>query len=395
MSVIAAAGAHAAPGATFGDDVAFLKQHTEVITLTDPSGGAQVAVVPAYQGRVMTSAAAGADGASFGWLNREVIAAGKPQPHITVFGGEDRFWMGPEGGQFAIFFKNGAKFDLTNWQTPAVIDSETYDVIAKSNDSISFRKKTQVTNFSNFTFDVQIDRTVRLLDAKQVKKTFDVDVPAGVKFVGYATDNKITNTGTAAWKKETGLLSVWILGMFNASPTTTIVIPFEAGAEDKLGPKVNDTYFGKVPAERLVVKDNVLFFSADANYRSKIGLSPRRAKTVAGSYDDAGKVLTLVHYTKPKGVTEYVNSMWETQKDPFSGDVVNSYNDGPNDKGGRLGAFFELETSSPAAALAPNASMEHVSQTFHFQGDEKALDTLAHAVLGVGLDAIKGAFAKK
>ena len=41
--------------ATFEQDVAFLRKHLEVIVLSEPTGQAQVAVVPAYQGRVMTS----------------------------------------------------------------------------------------------------------------------------------------------------------------------------------------------------------------------------------------------------------------------------------------------------------------------------------------------------
>ena len=44
---------------TFGDDVAFLKEHTDAFVLSDPKGKAQVIVVPAYQGRVMTSTADG------------------------------------------------------------------------------------------------------------------------------------------------------------------------------------------------------------------------------------------------------------------------------------------------------------------------------------------------
>ena len=105
---------------TFGDDLEFLRQRNDVILLA--SGDAQVAVVAAYQGRVMTSTSGGLGGPSFGWLNREHIAAAKRVPHINVFGGEDRFWLGPEGGQFSIFFKEGDSFDLEHWQTPESID---------------------------------------------------------------------------------------------------------------------------------------------------------------------------------------------------------------------------------------------------------------------------------
>jgi hypothetical protein len=213
--------------------------------------------------------------------------------------------------------------------------------------------------------------------------------------VAYHSRNAISNVGALAWTKETGLLSIWILGMFNPSPTTTIVIPFRSGSETALGPAVNDAYFGKVPPDRLIVRDGLLFFRGDGLYRSKIGLSPRRALPFAGSYDAANKVLTIVHLTLPPGAVDYVNSMWEIQKEPFAGDAVNSYNDGPAAPGAKpLGPFYELESSSPAAALAPGATLQHSHATMHFQGDEKALDAIAKAVLRVGLEDIKAVFQK-
>lgn len=74
MTPLASSCGHAG---TFGDDVVFLKKYTDLVVLSDPAGAAQVALAPAWQGRVMTSTAGGADGASFGWINRELIAAGK------------------------------------------------------------------------------------------------------------------------------------------------------------------------------------------------------------------------------------------------------------------------------------------------------------------------------
>jgi hypothetical protein len=186
--------------------------------------------------------------------------------------------------------------------------------------------------------------------------------------------------------------------MFNPSPATTIVVPFKPGPEAELGPIVNDTYFGKVPADRLVVRgeDGVLFFSGDGKFRSKIGIPPRRVKPFAGSYDAANKVLTIIHVTVPEGAKDYVNSMWKIQEDPFSGDVVNSYNDGPASPGAKpLGPFYELESSSPAAALKPGETLTHVHATLHFQGPEEALDEIARKVLGVGLEEIQAAFVKK
>ncbi len=382
-----AAVSHAATAANFGDDLKFLRQHTGVVVLRDSAGGAQVAVVPAWQGRVMTSSARGEAGDSFGWVNRELIASGKLQPHINVFGGEDRFWLGPEGGQFSIFFAKGAAFDLKQWFTPASLDTEPFAVVKQSADSVLCRREIKLTNYSGTKFDLSVDREVRVVSAEKAVAAVGGKLPAGVSAVAYESVNTVKNTGATAWTKDTGLLSIWILGMYNASAESTVVIPFEKGAEAKLGPIVNDNYFGKVPAERLVVKDGVMFFRADAQFRSKIGLSPRRAKDVLGSYDAANRTLTLVKFTLPKGATDYVNSMWKLQEDPFNGDAVNSYNDD-----GKLGKFYELESSSPALALKPGASATHLHQTIHLQGAEKELDAIAQATLGVRLDAIRSAF---
>jgi hypothetical protein len=84
--------------------------------------------------------------------------------------------------------------------------------------------------------------------------------------------------------------------------------------------------------------------------------------------------------------------MWEIQEDPFAGDVVNSYNDGPPAPGAKpMGPFYELETSSPAAALAPGASLTHVHRTFHLEGEAADLDAVARRVLGVPLEGIRTA----
>ncbi len=380
--------------ATFGDDVAFLRQHQQVIELTDASGQARMAVVPGWQGRIMTSTAGGSGGDSYGWVNRELIASGRTAPHINVFGGEDRFWLGPEGGQFSIFFAQGSTFDLAHWFTPAAIDTEPFEVVSQSADRVLCRRVIRLSNYSGTRFEVEVSRELRLLNAADTMTALGLALPKGVAAVAFESANTIRNAGRQAWQKDSGLLSIWILGMFNASPAATVVVPYEAGPEAERGPVVNDAYFGKVPADRLVVKDGSVFFRGDANYRSKIGFSPRRAKSLLGSYDAASHTLTLVHFTLPAASTDYVNSMWQVQEHPFAGDVVNSYNDGPLPSGAQsLGRFFELETSSPALALAPGAAATHVHQTIHLQGAEAALDAIARTALGVGLDEIKNAFA--
>jgi hypothetical protein len=380
---------------TFSQELSFLKNHMDVVVLQDKSGNGMVAVLPKLQGRVMTSTAEGMEGLSFGWINRELIASGETVEHMNVYGGEDRFWIGPEGGQFSVFFKNGVPFDLEHWYTPAPVDTEPFELVSKSKNRAVLKKDMQLENYSGTVFNLRVDREVRVLERNEAIEALGMKPAENIKMVAYESKNKMTNTGTEAWKKETGLLSIWILGMYNPSPTTTIVVPFNTGSEDELGPIVNDNYFGKVPSNRLIVKDGVLFFSGDGQYRSKIGLSPQRAKAILGSYDNANKVLTIVQYNKPEFAFDYVNSMWELQKEPYKGDVVNSYNDGPSDPGAKpLGPFYELETSSPAAALRPDQTISHIHRTFHLQGSETELNPVAKATLGVTLAEIKSALPK-
>jgi hypothetical protein len=384
-----------AESATFGDDTAFLQAHTHVIVLQDKSGQGKVAIAPDWQGRVMTSTAEGDAGSSFGWINRELISSGKLQPHMNVFGGEDRIWLGPEGGQFSVFFAKGATFEFANWFTPAPVDTMPYKIVRHTAGSAKFAAQFTLTNYSGTIFDVKVDRTVRVLEPSRAWKELGLEPIEGVKLIAFEGDNKISNAGKNAWDKATGLLSIWILGQFNPSAGTTIVAPIKSGPESELGVKATSDYFGSVPPDRLVVKDTVIYLKADGKFRSKIGLNPRRSKKVLGSYDADGHVLTIMQFSQPDGVTDYVNSLWKLQDNPYGGDVANSYNDGPPAPGAKpLGPFYELESSSPAASLAPGQSMSHVHRTIHLTGPEEALDKVARSVLGVSLDDIKGAFAK-
>jgi hypothetical protein len=379
-------------GATFSDDVTFLKSNLDLIVLSDRSGNAKVALAPSLQGRVMTSTAAGDAGISFGWINRSLIAAHQTQSHINVYGGEDRFWMGPEGGQFSIFFAKGAPFDLEHWFTPAAIDTEPFQVAQQNLTRAEFHHSFGLTNYSGTHFEVGVRRTVQLLDAKEAWTKLGVSARPEVKLVAYESVNVVRNVGQQPWLPQTGLLSIWILGMYNPSPATTIVVPIKAGSEADLGKLVTSDYFGSVPASRLAIKHDTIFFKGDGKFRSKIGINPKRSKGVLGSYDSVQKVLTLVQFTLPPGATNYVNSLWKIQRDPFAGDAANSYNDGPVSPGGKpLGPFYEMESSSPAATLAPGKSVEHTHRTIHLTGPEEGLNRISQAVLGVSLDEIKGA----
>jgi hypothetical protein len=372
----------------FQSDLAFLNQHTKIVVLA--SGAAQVAVAPAYQGRVMTSTTGGSDSPSFGWIGRAAITAGQRQPHMNVFGGEDRVWLGPEGGQYSLYFKKGDPFDLDHWQVPESFDWGAWDIASQSSTSVTFRKRMTLINYAGTSFVIDVERTVKMLGNADVATQLGEAPGDAAQTVAFESSNTVTNAGSHPWTATSGLVSIWILGQLTPSPSTTIAIPYNASGA---GPVVNDSYFGKVPADRLIVKPPMIYFRGDGQYRSKIGLPPSRALPLAGSFDAAGQVLTLVQYTRPADAVNYVNSMWEIQREPFKGDVINSYNDGPPAPGKPpLGPFYELETSSPALSLAPGERYTHVHRTFHIVGPDVEIDRIAKATLKVGLSEIRNQF---
>ncbi|MET0299498.1 MAG: DUF6786 family protein, partial [Flavitalea sp.] len=209
---------------------------------------------------------------------------------------------------------------------------------------------------------------------------------SSVSYVAYETDNSITNTGQFTWKKDKGLLSIWLLAMLTPSDDTKVMIPFDNRPDAKSF--ITSDYFGPIPADRLIVKDNYLVLTCDGKSRGKIGLAPEIAKPVAGSFDFKRNILTITMFEVDKQGT-YVNSKWELQKQPYKGDAVNAYNDGPLADGTQMGPFYEIESSSSAKELKPGESQVYKQSTFHFEGEYAKLEALALKVLGVKLSDLK------
>jgi len=378
---------------TFGYDLAFLKAHQmNIIELTDSNSKATLIIAPNLQGRVMTSSANGSGGKSFGWINYKLFESGKLSPQFNAFGGEERLWFGPEGGPFSIYFEKGKKQDFTNWLVPKEIDTMPFDIINQTPSRISLRKDFSLTNASGTKLELGIERKVKLLSALEAEKALRLEFDSSLNYVAYESENILTNKGKEAWTPETGFLSIWMLCMFNPSEKGVVFIPYKTGSEAELGAVVNDDYFGKVPSDRLIVKNGVLYFKTDGKYRSKIGLSPERALPYCGSYDPETQTLTILWYNKPNQQTNYVNSKWGDQDNPLLGDVVNSYNDGPVEDGSVMGPFYEIESSSPAALLASGEKITHTQRIFHLTGSKDELNKITEKLFGISLSAIETAF---
>ncbi len=378
---------------TYGSDMAFFNEkNIKTIELKDAESNASVLIIPAYQGRVMTSSVGGNDGLSFGWINYKLIDSGEVSSQFNPYGGEERLWLGPEGGPFSIYFKKGIEQVFTNWVVPREIDTEPFDVVDQSQGRVSFRKDFVLTNASGTKLEIGIQRTVKLLTSQDAELALEMVIDTSLAFVAYESENVLINKGSSAWTEETGALSIWMLAMFNPSSKGVVFIPFNKGTGKEIGKIVNDDYFGKVPADRLIIKDGILFFKTDGKFRSKIGISPVGALPYCGSYDPEKRVLTLLWHSEPDKPSKYVNSKWGEQSFPFEGDVVNSYNDGPVADGSIMGPFYEIESSSPAAFLSPGDKITHSQRIFHITGSEEKLSLITEKLFNTTLSEIKGAF---
>jgi hypothetical protein len=375
---------------SFGYDLHFLKQYDSVIVLKDNSGNSKIIVSPKYQAKVFTSTANGNDGTSIGWVNYKAFGDSLDR-HMNAYGGENRFWLGPEGGKFSLFFKPGEKMAFENWKTPAAFDSEPWDVSNKNDHSVTMQKNMDLTNYKGTRLKIKVDRTVSILQASAIANKLGLNSDSSVKVVGYETDNVITNMGKNDWTEANGMPCIWILDMFKPSAATVIVVPFKNTAGQPFSRVATTNYFGEISPDRLKHTDDVLYFKADGKSRGKLGVSPLFAKPFAGSYDSQNKLLTIINFDLDS-TAKYLNQEWNTTKPSFIGDAVNAYNDGPLADGSQMGPFYEIESVSPAAFLKSGQSFSHKQSVYHFTGDKKSLNNITQKLLGVSLSDIEKAF---
>nr|WP_068887007.1 DUF6786 family protein [Pedobacter panaciterrae] len=372
---------------TFGYDLNFLNENDSIVVLKNDDGSAQLALSPKYQAKVFTSTAEGLDGKSFGWVNYK--AFGKPlDPHMNAYGGEDRLWLGPEGGKFSLYFKPGDSMVFKNWHTPTGIDSESWTLVKSDGKKALLNKEMELQNYAGTNMKIKLERDVEILEKDNIEKVLNIILDSKVSSVAFKTQNTITNNGTNEWTEKTGAPCIWSLDMFSPSPKTVIVIPYIESA----GGKVATTdYFGEIAKDRITYKNGILLFKADGKSRGKLGIPPGRVKNVAGSYAADQNVLTITMFDI-NNKAKYLNQEWTPDKDPFTGDAMNAYNDGPLADSSQMGPFYELESVSPPTFLKPGEKHTHMHSVFHFTGDRTALNEIALKVLGVSLDEIAGTF---
>ena len=372
----------------FGLDLAFLERYADCVVLGE--GESFVAISPKLQARVMTSTLDGEEGYSMGWINRNLIAANGPESHMNLYGGEDRFWIGPEGTEHSVFFEKDALFVPDNWKIPREISSQPWAVKSQSRYQASFEKEIHLTNARGEKFDMLALREISYISKENAQNILKIEIPESVKMVAFQSANKITNIGSSAWGEKTGYLNLAVLSTFHANKTTYAFVPFNQGDPKNLGTIITDLYNESPIGDRLSVAPDFVRMRLDGAKLGEIFMSPRRSRSIMGFYDSDKNLLTIITFVPPSAPKKYIVPYWRRTNDMLGGDALGVFNNGPaNHDTFYADKLFKASTYSPALALEPQKSQMHIQRTFHFKGSEYELEKIAQKLLGVGMKELR------
>jgi uncharacterized protein DUF6786 len=373
-----------------GNDPILLKGHQT---------GKEVLCAPSLVGRVLSSTFEAASGESLGWIGVEAIQSGPADPVFNNFGGEDRLWFGPEGSQFGLHFSSQEQ-TFSNYRVQYGMSSQPYNIplISPENDFVVMKASIHLQNLAGTPFDIDVERTVRIVDSCP----YTAALSGHVEFVGFQTENLVTNRSRLPINSETGLLCCWTPGQHPSKPHSIVVIPFRSGPSSELGEPIREDYFrdlcpgGKFPSDRWWIGNDHALMKADNQCRVKVGVGPKRAENRLGSIDLETFDLTIHDFDLYPEIP-YVAPYWRelSPAELREGEAASVYIDGPAEEGDEARSFYELETLSPAMPLKPGESFVHRNRVFHIRGDQSSIDTITRRFLHTDSAEISHVFAER
>ena len=370
---------------------------------------------PEWNGRIMTSTSDGLDGPSYGFIH--VAALDALQASRGLLGGEEQIMLSPESGPFGLYRKTETEESELRFSETRIPRRLPYgfqegpftvDVVPPAT-QIRMCRSVQMTNAANTVFNLDIIRTVRMLNAETIGKIFGDSVSLSleqmdVSVVGFETINTLYNHGTPLTRKD-GLVSIGIRSMFNSSQEMVMVVPFREGDDTELGTTICSDFFGASPHGRLRMLPEAALIRADSKSRCQVGVSRNRVGPFLGAIDFRIGHLTLMTFNLPPRPWEcdYISNAYCETNDtssrdfvsirkhplreedaPYSGEVVRAYNHGFTVPGqSPIARFYEFDVFSPAKALNRGESLTHHQCTVHINADNETLSYIAKTVLGV------------
>lgn len=374
---------------SFSDVVKLLEDSgNDAYVLEGRREGKQALVCPSLAGRVMGTTYDGGQGDFGGFIDARAFKEGMKDIWDN-WGGEERYWLCPEGGQFGLMF-GGRQDCFDNYTVQDGINNQKYELIdlSKTGASLTMRASFELVNATGTKFHVGCVRRTTVLD----DCPYVVGAGPEIDFVGFQSESTVTNLGDNSWTRETGCLAHWHLGQFLPGPRVIVIIPFRQG--EIADPPIREDYFrdfcidGRMPANRYWRKDGFALFKADGKVRTKIGQNRSRATGILGSYDLESSEMVLMEYDLYPNL-EYAASYWYEQAEPYNGDCISFSAEGPGAPGEPDGRCYELESMSPAMLLAPGQSFTFRTRTMHVKGPRIALAGICRKHLGPEISTLE------
>ncbi len=371
----------------------------EAFVLTGRDPKRVVVVSPAMVGRVMATGLDGVDGGTDSWIYEEQIKKGAttsgPGGQWAAFGGDERIWYAPEGGQFALFFPSEQQ-NMEDYLVPEVLNSTRYRLteLAADGRSIRFAAPIHLKNIKGTEYDLEVTRRIEVLD----DCPYTVGHGDAVEFTGFESRTWTRNTGDEPITKERGALATWTVGMFPSYPRSIVVLPYRVGPESELGPAVNTEYFNTdmIPTDKALgdkpydnywaVKDNFALVKTNGNVHTKIEMGPKRSLGRAASIDLEHDTLTILEFRQYPEM-DYTASYWlPYDGDPHEGAAISIFS-----LAGDLGVppFHELECLSPTLLLDPGQQYCHISRTYRLRGDKDAIAEICRRYFHADMESLR------
>lgn len=365
-----------------------LLRNSGVTPYTLTGRGESVAIVtPSLSGRVLATSFRGHQDSINGFVDADAFRHGM-RDFWDNWGGEDRYWLCPEGGQFGLMFQ-GKENCFANYTVQPGINNQVYRVteIAASGNNLTMQAEFELVNAKGTQFSLQSTRRITLLE----DCPFTVGTSLEVESVGFESSSTITNIGQDPWTRDSGALAHWHLGQFPLGDRTVIVIPFRPGSSSD--PPVREDYFrefcidGKMPADRYSIGDGFVLLRADGRCRTKIGQNRSRGTGLIGSIDlDSNRLVFMDYDFYPN--LQYAASYWYEQTEPYNGDCISVSAEGPSEVGAPNGRCYELESMSPAMLLPPGQSFTFRTRTMHVRGSQPIVADICRQQLGPSWSAL-------
>ncbi len=348
----------------------------------------QVLVCPELSGRVMGTTRSGPNGVFGGFIDAKAFKEGITDIWDN-WGGEERYWLGPEGGQYGLMF-GGRKSCFENYTVQDGINNQPFKTLEVSRlaNSISMRSQMVLKNGMGTVFHAEVTRRITVLDACP----YSLGQGDQVDFVGFQSESRLTNVGDRPMTRETGVLAHWHLGQFPVDDHIIAVIPFRPILSPD--PPVREDYFkdfvigGVMPPNRYKILTASVLFKADGRVRTKIGQNRSRAMGLLGSYNLATDEIVMMDYDLYPNY-EYAASYWYDLPDPYNGDCISFSAEGPDREGGPKGRCYELESLSPALFLQPGQSFDWRTRTLHMTGPRVVMAAILSRHLSTGISSLE------